>query len=57
MYPTLVARTIIVIFMQLFGVSTIVRPSRYADNISWSESDDQKIDENLTEKKTQVRKY
>ncbi|VDK70558.1 unnamed protein product [Litomosoides sigmodontis] len=53
MYPTLVARTIIVVFMQLFGVSTIVRPSHYADSFDWRKSDDQKMDKNLIKKKTQ----
>lgn len=56
MYPTLVARAIIVIFLQVFGVSTIVRPSHDVDDVNWKESDDQEIDRNLIGKKIKVRK-
>ncbi|KAL3997669.1 putative integral membrane protein [Acanthocheilonema viteae] len=51
MYPTLVARAIIVIFMQVFGVSTIVRPSYDVNDINWKKLDDQKIHKNLNGKK------
>ncbi|CAG9532813.1 unnamed protein product [Cercopithifilaria johnstoni] len=56
MYPTLIARTIIVIFIQVFGVSIIAKPSHNhftIDDVYWNESDYEKVHESLTKKKTQ----
>uniref|UniRef100_A0A1I7V885 Neur_chan_memb domain-containing protein n=1 Tax=Loa loa TaxID=7209 RepID=A0A1I7V885_LOALO len=51
LYPTLVARAIIVIFMQVFGVSVAVRPSPSINDVNWDESDDEKMHKNLVKKK------
>uniref|UniRef100_A0A0R3RIW2 DUF7027 domain-containing protein n=1 Tax=Elaeophora elaphi TaxID=1147741 RepID=A0A0R3RIW2_9BILA len=52
MYPTLIARAVIVIFMQGFGVSSIVRPAQVINDVNWKESDDQKTPENLIKRRT-----
>ncbi|EFO20788.2 hypothetical protein LOAG_07703 [Loa loa] len=53
LYPTLVARAIIVIFMQVFGVSVAVRPSPSINDVNWDESDDEKMHKNLVKKNMQ----
>ncbi|KAM3722180.1 50S ribosomal protein [Dirofilaria immitis] len=51
MYPTLAARAILIIFLQLFGVSTAIQPTHSIDNENWREMTEQKIHKNLVKKK------
>uniref|UniRef100_A0A915PLX7 DUF7027 domain-containing protein n=1 Tax=Setaria digitata TaxID=48799 RepID=A0A915PLX7_9BILA len=53
MYPTLVARAVVVIFMQAFGVSIVVRPSDAISEVHFEESETQKITTNLDDKKNE----
>ncbi|VIO95882.1 Uncharacterized protein BM_BM5582 [Brugia malayi] len=55
MYPTLVARAIIVFFMQAFGVSIIVRPSHAIDVINLNESNDEIMHKNFVQEKMRIK--
>ncbi|KAK6105814.1 Transient receptor ion channel II family protein [Brugia pahangi] len=55
MYPTLVARAIIVFFMQAFGVSIIVRPSHTIDVINLNESNDEIMHKNFVQEKMRIK--
>ncbi|EJW75415.1 hypothetical protein WUBG_13678, partial [Wuchereria bancrofti] len=55
MYPTLVARAIIVFFVQAFGVSIIVRPSNAIDVINLNESNDEIMHKNLVQERMRIK--
>uniref|UniRef100_A0A1I8EE60 DUF7027 domain-containing protein n=1 Tax=Wuchereria bancrofti TaxID=6293 RepID=A0A1I8EE60_WUCBA len=56
MYPTLVARAIIVFFfVQAFGVSIIVRPSNAIDVINLNESNDEIMHKNFVQERMRIK--